>query len=162
MYFIYNILLIIKNTFTVINIVLYNIIYYVSYFVDKYIINKNKNNIIFYDIDKIHSTPTCIDDIFINLSSNKTVTIPPKKSYQLNLGIRCIMPINTAGIILPSKNLHKNLKLKKEYLVSNQENNIILNLTNISEEPHSISIKDDIAKIICIKYINPNIEYIFN
>ncbi|AAG02813.1 putative deoxyuridine 5'triphosphatenucleotidohydrolase [Betaentomopoxvirus amoorei] len=137
-----------------------NFIYYISYYIYKF---KNKNKILIYNTDEKHSVPTCIDNKFINLSSNINITIPPHKTCKVNLGINLIIPNDIIGIITPVEELYSNMiDLKSKYIIPNNDNNIILYITNNSDLPYNINHKQNIAKILCIKNINPDLEYIFN
>ncbi|CCU55728.1 unknown similar to AMEV107 [Choristoneura biennis entomopoxvirus] len=134
-----------------------SIVYYISYYV------YNHNNITFYTIHKNHAMPTSIDDKFIDLCSNVSITIPPKKMCPINLGIKCIIPSNTIGIITPVKKLYSNMiDIKAEHLIPNIDNDIILYIINNSDNPYNIKVKQNIARILCVKYNIPKIEYILN
>ena len=128
---------------------------YMKPFVDyiKYIFNINDNNsnkLVIYTIDD--SMKIVNNNKYISIENNKILTIPPNQSIKLNTKIQYLIlnyDDNKLYIIYPSYYLSENnINLKISYLISNKLNDIILYITNNSNETIKIDPGKNLANII--------------
>ncbi|CCU56324.1 unknown similar to AMEV107 [Mythimna separata entomopoxvirus 'L'] len=142
--------------------IFYYSVYNISYYFDTYM-SSNSNTIEFSNNNQLYISPQREDDTFIDLYSNINIIIPPKGNITIPIGLQCKVPNNIIGEIIPVKELYTNsINLKSEYLKPGIINNIKIYLFNNSDIPYHIYFKQKIAKILCIKYIKPNIKIIVN